>query len=89
MDQKALIEAFKSIGRAIYFGLLGVVALVLTVVATSPDVAAATITVAGFTLNVGTIIVAGVAALAKIVDLYRHVSPNTESNGIAPSFLQN
>lgn len=89
MDQHALVETIKTIGRGIYFGLLGIVALVLTVIATSPDVAAATITVAGFTLNVGTLIVAGVAALAKIVDRYRHKSDNTSSNGIAPSFLQN
>lgn len=88
MSNKALTETVKSVARAIYFGLLGVVALILTVVASSPEVAAANITVLGFTVNVGALIVAGVAALAKIVDRYRHTSENTESKGIAPSFLQ-
>lgn len=88
MSNQGLIETAKSVGRAIYFGLLGVVALILTVIAGSPEVAAADITVLGFTVNVGALIVAGVAALAKIVDRYRHTSDNTPSKGIAPSFLQ-
>lgn len=88
MSNQGLTETAKSVARAIYFGLLGVVALILTVVAGSPDVAAANITVLGFTVNVGALIVAGVAALAKIVDRYRHTSDSTPSKGIAPSFLQ-
>ena len=88
LSNKGITETVKSIARAVYFGLLGVVALILTVVASSPEVAEASITVLGFTLNVGALIVAGVAALAKIVDRYRHTSDNTESKGIAPSFLQ-
>lgn len=88
ISNTGLTETIKSVLRAVYFGLLGVIALILTVVASSPDVAAASITVLGFTVNVGTLIVAGVAALAKIVDRYRHTSDNTDSKGIAPSFLQ-
>lgn len=90
MDSKALIETVKTIARGIYFGLLGVVALVLTVIATSPDVAQATVTVPVFDIpvNVGSLIVAGVAALAKVVDRYRHKNTAIPSNGIAPSFLQ-
>lgn len=88
MSNKGLVETAKSVARALYFGLLGVVALILTVIAGSPEVAAADITVLGFTVNVGALIVAGVAALAKIVDRYRHTSDSTESKGIAPSFLQ-
>ena len=88
MDKNALIETVKTVARAIYFGLLGVAALILTVVASSPEVAEASIQILGFTFNVGTAIVAGVAALAKIVDRYRHNSENTKSNGIAPKFLQ-
>ena len=88
MSNKGLTETVKSVARAVYFGLLGVVALVLTVVISSPDVARASIEVLGFTVNVGTLIVAGAAALAKIVDRYRHTSDNTDSKGIAPSFLQ-
>lgn len=88
MSNKGLVETAKSVARALYFGLLGVVSLILTVIAGSPEVAAADITVLGFTVNVGVLIVAGVAALAKIVDRYRHTSDTTESKGIAPSFLQ-
>lgn len=88
MSNKGLVETAKSVARALYFGLLGVVSLILTVIAGSPEVAAADITVLGFTVNVGALIVAGVAALAKIVDRYRHTSDTTESKGIAPSFLQ-
>lgn len=90
MDLYALIETAKTIGRGIYFALLGVVALVLTVVATSPEVAESVINipVVDITVNVGGLIVAGAAGLAKIIDRYRHKSSNTNSNGIAPKFLQ-
>ena len=90
MNQDALIETLKSIGRAVYFGLLGIVALVVTAITTSPEVAQASLTipVINITLSVGTLIIAGVAALAKLVDRYRHTDPNTSSNGIAPKFLQ-
>lgn len=90
MKNAALLETIKSAGRALWFALLGVVVLVLTVVASSPEVAAATITVPvlNITLSVGALIVAGVAALAKLIDRYIHKSNNTDLNGIAPSFLQ-
>lgn len=85
----ALMETFKTILRGLYFGLLGLVFLILTVIASSPEVAQASITVPVFEieLTVGTLIVAGVASLAKIVDRYRHKSGGT-SKGIAPTFLQ-
>ena len=89
MNNYALKETAKTIARGIWFGLLGVVALVLTVVSTSPDVAQSTITVPIFdiTLPAGALIVAGTAALAKVIDRYRHKS-DSPSNGIAPTFLQ-
>lgn len=85
----ALLETLKSFARAVYFALLGVVALVLTVITTSPEVAQATITVPLFdiTLSVGGLIVAGTGFLAKAIDRYIHKSDN-DSNGIAPNFLQ-
>lgn len=90
MDNKALVETFKTVGRGLWFGLLGVIVLVLTVVAGSPEVAAATVTVPvlNITLSVGALIVAGVAALAKVIDRYIHKSNNTSLNGIAPPPLQ-
>lgn len=88
VSKNGLVETGKSVLRALYFALLGVVVLALTSVATSPDVAQATITVFGYTFNVGALVVAGVAALAKIIDRYIHTSENTDSKGIAPTFLQ-
>lgn len=90
MNSTALKETAKTILRGLWFGLLGVVALVLTVVASSPDVAQATVTLPIFniSLSVGALIVAGAAALAKVIDRYVHKSDSTELKGIAPSFLQ-
>jgi hypothetical protein len=90
MDNKALLETFKTIGRGVWFALLGVIVLVLTVVAGSPEIAAATVTVPvlNITLSVGALIVAGVAGLAKIIDRYIHKSENNDLSGIAPTFLQ-
>lgn len=90
MNNLALKETAKTIARGLWFGFLGVVVLVLTVVASSPDVAQATVTVPVFDipLSVGGLIVAGVAALAKTIDRYIHKSDTTELKGIAPKFLQ-
>lgn len=82
-------ETLKTIARGVWFGLLGVIVLVLTVVASSTDVAQATVTVPLFDipLSVGGLIVAGAASLAKIIDRYVHKS-SLPSKGIAPTFLQ-
>ena len=90
MNNVALLETLKTVGRGLWFGLLGIIVLVLTVVAGSPEIAAATVTVPvlNITLSVGALIVAGVAALAKVIDRYVHKSTNNDLNGIAPSFLQ-
>ena len=83
-------ETIKTIVRGLYFGLLGIVALVLTVIASSPDVAQATVTLPIFniSLSVGALIIAGAAALAKVIDRYIHKSDTISAKGIAPSFLQ-
>lgn len=90
MNNTALKETVKTIARGIWFGLLGVVVLVLTVIASSPEVAQATVMLPIFniTLSVGALIVAGVAGLAKVIDRYIHKSNTTELKGIAPAFLQ-
>ena len=90
MNNLALLETAKTIGRGLWFLLLGVVVLVLSVIVSSPEVAAATIQVPvlNFPISVGTLIVAGSAGLIKIIDRYRHKSSNTTSNGLAPTFLQ-
>ena len=90
MNNVALKETLKTIARGVWFGLLGVVVLVLTVIAGSPEIATATVTVPvlNITLSVGALIVAGVAGLAKVIDRYIHKSNATELKGIAPAFLQ-
>lgn len=90
MNNLALKETLKTIARGVWFGLLGVVVLVLTVLAGSPEIAAATVTVPvlNITLSVGALIVAGVAALAKVIDRYIHKSNSIDLNGLAPSILQ-
>lgn len=90
MNKQAIIETIKSVARALYFGLLGVVMLILTVISTDPDIAKSTITlpVYDITLSIGTIIVAVTASIAKIIDRYIHKSKDIPMNGIAPTFLQ-
>ena len=89
MNQVAVKETLKTVARGVWFMFLGLVALLLTVVATSPDVAKATITlpILNMVVAVGPLIVAGAAAVAKIIDRYIHKS-DSKSNGLAPAFLQ-
>lgn len=85
----ALLETIKTAGRAVYFAFLGIIVLVLTVITTSPDVAQATVTIPGLNMvvSIGALIVAGTGFLAKAIDRYIHKS-DSETNGIAPGFLQ-
>jgi hypothetical protein len=86
--KKALLETLKSLGRGIWFGLLGLVVVALTALATSGQIADMGVTVGGFTLNYSVIILAVVGYLAKAIDTYVHKNDNIAANGIAPSFLQ-
>jgi hypothetical protein len=85
---KAVLETLKSIGRGLWFGILGLIVVALAAVATSGDVSNAGVTIAGFTLNLSVIILAVVGYLAKIIDTYIHNNQNIASHGIAPPFLQ-
>lgn len=89
MNNFAIKETLKTIARGLWFGLLGVVVLVLTVIVSSPEVAQATVVLPVFniTISVGALIVAGAASLAKVIDRYIHKS-DSPSNGIAPPILQ-
>lgn len=84
----ALIETLKSIGRGLWFGILGLVAVALTALATSGAVSDIYITVSGVAINLSYVILAVVGFVAKTIDTYIHKNQNYESNGIAPSFLQ-
>lgn len=85
----ALKETLKSAARGLYFAVLGLISLVLTVIISSPDVAKAMITlpIVNTPVSAGVLIITAVTALLKIVDRYRHLD-SSPSKGIAPSFLQ-
>lgn len=86
--RKAIIETLKSVGRGLYFGILGLVVVALTAVASSTDISTMGVTIGGFTLNLSVIILAVVGFLAKTIDTYIHQNEKLDANGIAPPFLQ-
>lgn len=86
--RKALIETLKSIGRGLWFGVLGLVAVALTALASSGAISDITVVVAGVSVNLSFVILAVVGFVAKTIDTYIHKNDNLNSNGIAPSFLQ-
>lgn len=88
-NHKALKETLKSVGRGLWFGILGLVVAALTAVATSGAITYEGVTVGGFTLNYSVIILAVVAYVIKLIDTYIHNNQNITSNGLAPTFLQN
>ena len=88
VKKNALIETLKSIGRGLWFGVLGLVAVALTALATSGAVSDITVVVAGVSINLSFVILAVVGFVAKTIDTYIHKNENINSNGIAPSFLQ-
>lgn len=88
VKRKALIETLKSIGRGLWFGILGLVVVALTALASSGDVTNVNVTVAGLTVNLSVIILAVVGFVAKSIDTYIHKNDKIDSNGIAPAFLQ-
>lgn len=86
--RKALIETLKSLGRGVWFGLLGLIVVALTALASSGAITDVTIVVGGLSINLAYVILATVGAVAKLIDTYVHKNDNLNSNGIAPSFLQ-
>lgn len=84
----ALIETLKSIGRGLWFGVLGLIAVALTALATSGAVSDITVVVTGVSINLSFVILAVAGFVAKTIDTYIHKNDKIQSNGIAPSFLQ-
>lgn len=87
-DNTALKETLKSVGRALWFGVLGLVAVALTALATSGSISDITVSVGGLDVDLSVVILAVVGFVAKTIDRYVHLNKNYEQNGIAPSFLQ-
>lgn len=88
VKRKALIETLKSVGRGLWFGILGLIVVALTALASSGAVADINVVVGGLTVNLSIIIVAVVGFIAKTIDKYIHEDKSLDSNGIAPTFLQ-
>lgn len=86
--RQALIETLKSLGRGLYFGILGLVAVALTALASSGAITDVTVSVAGLQVNLAFVILALVGFVAKTIDTYVHKNSSIKSNGIAPEFLQ-
>lgn len=84
----ALIETVKSLGRGLYFAILGLVAVALTALASSGAITDVTVVVGGLSVNLAYVILAVVGFVAKAIDTYVHKNDNYDINGIAPSFLQ-
>lgn len=88
VKRNALIETLKSIGRGLWFGILGLVVVALTALATSGAVSDINVVVAGVSINLSFVILAVVGFIAKTIDTYIHKNDNINSNGLAPGFLQ-
>lgn len=88
-SKQGLKELAKSFGRFIYFGVLGLIGLFLTDLATNPELLSSTVTLPVMgTLNLGALVALGIGFVVKAIDRYRHASEKNDSNGIAPRFLQ-
>ena len=88
MDKKALVELAKSFGRFLYFGILGLISTFIVDLIASGELNDVKVVVGGVAVNLSILILAGLTGLVKLIDRYRHVSENNDSNGIAPKFLQ-
>lgn len=88
MDNNALKEIGKSFLRFLWFGILGLIVTFLTNLVASGQLENITVVVYGQSVNLSILVLAVITGLIKLIDRYRHVSDKTESNGIAPGFLQ-
>lgn len=88
MNKKALIELGKSFGRFIWFGLLGLIGTFLANLLASGDLSNVQVVVLGQNVNLTIALTLVIGYVIKAIDRYRHVSPYTSSNGLAPPFLQ-
>lgn len=87
-NKKAIIEVLKSAARYVWFGLLGIIVLVIAAILATPQVVGATVNIAGMNISIGFIVIAIGSAIAKGIDVYVHKNSNVTLNGIAPPFLQ-
>lgn len=87
VNQETLLEWGKSLLRAIWFAVLGVIVAFLYSLSTDDSITTATWTVADFEVPIGLAIITVAGFAAKAVDRLIHVS-EVNSKGIALPFLQ-
>lgn len=88
IKRKALIETLKSIGRGLYFGILGLIAVALTALVSMGAISNVNVVIGSMTINVAYVIIAVIGFIAKAIDTYVHKNENIKATGIAPPFLQ-
>ncbi len=87
-DKKALLEVVKSLGRFVWFGLLGVVVSALTLVSTNSFGGVIGFSIMGQYIDVAPFVAMLAGFTAKSLDVYIHNNKDIGMNGIAPGFLQ-
>jgi len=87
-NKKAILETLKSIGRGIWFGLLGLIVTGLTALATNGFGETVGVTLLGQYVDITPFLILVFGLLAKALDRYVYANKNINTNGIAPNFLQ-
>ncbi len=87
-NKKAIIETFKSIGRGVWFGFLGLIVTGLTALATNGFGDTIGVTIVGQYIDITPFLVLVFGLLAKALDRYIYANKDLKPNGIAPNFLQ-
>jgi hypothetical protein len=79
-----LRETFKTFLRGVYFAVLGMLGTFLASLATDQNLLDTVVTIGDVYLQVGVVLSAVVAALAKMIDRFIHKNDNINLNGITP-----
>lgn len=86
-NKEALRKVLASVLRALYFGLLGVLSTFLTSLAANESLMNTAVNIGDIYVQVGVLLAAVVALIAKAVDEYIHKNKDIELNGITPKDL--
>lgn len=87
-NKKALVETLKSAGRFLWFGILGLIATVLTALSANGSVTNSTLYIGNLQVNMSIVVLALFSIVIKAIDTYVHNNDTVSSNGLAPAFLQ-
>lgn len=88
VNQKAFLELLKSIGRGLWFALLGTLSTALLAVATNGFGDTVGVELFGQYIDIAPALTLLLSLVAKGIDRYIHENRSLEAKGIAPKFLQ-